>query len=55
MQIVSVVMDHETYVFKRTWVYAIGPFLGGFLAGKMFDRYLKEFHRARKPEKEDEI
>lgn len=53
MQIVSMMMQGEHYIFKRTWVYAIGPFLGGYLAGKMFDRYLKAYIRVQKSKKEE--
>lgn len=53
MQIVSMLMQGEEYIFKRTWVYAIGPLLGGYIAGKMFDRYLKEYQRVQKPKKDE--
>jgi glycerol uptake facilitator-like aquaporin len=48
MQIVSMFVQGEQYIFKRTWVYSIGPFLGGYLAGKLFDRYLKAYMRVKK-------
>lgn len=48
MQIVSMFWQGDQYLFKRTWVYAIGPFLGGYLAGKLFDRYLKAFVRMKR-------
>jgi glycerol uptake facilitator-like aquaporin len=48
MQIVSMFIQGEQYIFKSTWVYAIGPLLGGYIAGKMFDRYLKTYIRVKK-------
>jgi glycerol uptake facilitator-like aquaporin len=41
MQIVSMFVQGEQYIFKRTWIYAIGPFLGGY-------GYLKAYIRVKK-------
>lgn len=48
MQIVSLFLQKDEYIFKRTWIYCIGPILGGYLAGKLFDRYLKLYSRVKK-------
>lgn len=37
--------DVEVYVFKRAWVYIIGPILGGYLAGVFFQKYLRLFEK----------
>lgn len=40
-------MSDQSDIFKRCWVFIIGPAVGGYLAGIFFDKYLKTFVRMK--------
>ena len=48
MELSKVIFENNKQdIFKRCWVFIIGPALGGYLAGVFFDKYLKTFTRMK--------